>query len=99
MRARLLVAVLLFMAVLPVLSPSDIKNAVNPTGLTALAGHQLGGSYCEDGTPGCLPGDPPLTRSARQVAGMPVTAKPTSNSGSMARIIALNLLRWIVGTF
>ena len=99
MRARLLVGVLVFMAILPVLSPSDIKHAVNPTGLTALAGHQLGGGYCEDGTPGCLPGDPPLTRSAGPVAGAPVTAKSNPNSGSIARIIMVSLLRWIVGMF
>ncbi|HWX42496.1 MAG TPA: hypothetical protein VN345_15195 [Blastocatellia bacterium] len=99
MRARLLIAVLVFMTVLPVLSPSDIRNAANPTGLTTLAGHTLQGNYCDDGTPGCISGDAPLARSGRRIGGTPVSAKPTSNSGSMARIIVLDLLRWIVGTF
>jgi hypothetical protein len=99
MRARLLIAVLVFMTVLPVLSPSDIRNAANPTGLTTLAGHTVWGSYCEDGTLGCISGDAPLARSARRAGGTPVSAKPPSNSGSTAFVIALNLLRWIVGTF
>jgi hypothetical protein len=98
MRARLLVGVLVFMATLPVLSPSDIRNAGSATGLTALAGHVLGGGYCEDGTPGCIP-DQPLARSVRPVSATPVSAKPSSNSGSMVRIITLSLLRWIVATF
>jgi hypothetical protein len=99
MRARLLIAVLVFMTVLPVLSPSDVRNAANPTGLTALAGHTAWGSYCDDGTPGCISGPAPTARSSRPVDGTPVSAKPSSNSGSVARIIMLSLLRWIVGTF
>jgi hypothetical protein len=99
MRARLLIAVLVFMTVLPVLSPSDIRNAANPTSFTTLAGHTLQGAYCDDGTPGCISGDAPLARTARHIGGTPVSAKASSNSGSTALIIALNLLRWIVGTF
>ncbi|HWX39930.1 MAG TPA: hypothetical protein VN345_02165, partial [Blastocatellia bacterium] len=97
MRPRLLITVLVFMTVLPVLSRSDIRNATNPTGLTALAGHTTQGNYCEDGTPGCISDNSPLARSPRPVGGTPVSAKPSSNPGSTARIIALDLLRWILG--
>jgi hypothetical protein len=96
MRPRLLVLVLVVMTVLPVLSRSDIRNAANPTGVVALAGHTAQGNYCDDGTAGCISGD---LRSTRPVGGTPVSAKHSSNSGSTALIIALNLLRWIVGTF
>jgi hypothetical protein len=99
MRARLLIAVLVFMTVLPVLSPSDIRNAANPTGLTTLAGHTVWGGYCDDGTPGCISGPAPTAKSQRPVGGTSVSGMPSSNSRSIARIIALNLLRWIVGTF
>jgi hypothetical protein len=99
MRARLLIAVLVFMTILPVLSPSDIRNAANPTGLTTLAGHTTQGNYCDDGTPGCISGPAPLAKSSRPVSGTPVSAKHSTNSGWMARIIVLDLLRWIVGTF
>jgi hypothetical protein len=99
MRARLLIVVLVFMTVLPVLSPSDITNATNRNSFTALAGHTEMGGYCDDGTPGCISGPAPLARSARRVGGTPVSSQSSSNSGSTARIIVLDLLRWIVGTF
>jgi hypothetical protein len=99
MRARLLIVVLVFMTVLPVLSPRGAKNGTNPSTFTALAGHSELGGYCADGTPGCLPGDPGTLRTTRPVGATPVSAKHSPNSGSTALIIALSLLRWIVGTF
>jgi hypothetical protein len=99
MRARLLIFVLFFMTVLPVFSPSDYRNAANGTSLTAFAGHNAQGGYCDDGTPGCISGPAPLAKSSRPVGATPVSAKHSPNSGSMARIIVLDLLRWIVGTF
>jgi len=91
--------VLVFMTVLPVFSPSDIRNAANPNSLTTLAGHTGFGSYCDDGTPGCISGPAPTAKSQRLAGGTPVNAKHSPNSGSVARIIVLDLLRWIVGTF
>jgi hypothetical protein len=99
MRAKLLLVGLLFMTALPVFSPSDVRNTSNPTSLTVLAGHNLQGGYCDDGTPGCISGPAPPAKSNRPVSGTPVSAKHSPNSGSTALIIALNLLRWIVGTF
>ena len=97
MRARSLIVVALFMAVLPVLSTSNPRNA-NPINLSALAGHTGDGGFCEDGTLGCLPGNPPLVRSSRAVGGIPVKQSPStvSRSGSGVVPVMYVLLRWIV---
>ncbi|HWX42542.1 MAG TPA: hypothetical protein VN345_15435 [Blastocatellia bacterium] len=97
MRARSLVVVAAFMTVLPVLSPSDPRNP-SPTNVAALAGHTGIGGYCEDGTPGCLPGDPPLLRSSRPAGSAPAKQSPSTMfcSGSGVAALIFALLRWIV---
>jgi hypothetical protein len=99
MKPRLLVLVLAFMTILPVLPSRSARSAATGSNFTAMAGHSVIGGYCEDGTPGCLPGDPGTMRAAPPNRGTPVSAKPSPNSGSTAKIIAFELLRWIVGTF
>lgn len=97
MRARSLIVVALLMTVFPVLSSSNPRNA-SPTNFSVLAGHTGMGTYCQDGTPGCLPDDAPLVRIAPQVGSVPVKESPStvSRSGSGVAPVMYLLLRWIV---
>jgi hypothetical protein len=97
MRARSLIVVALFMTVLPVLSPSNPRNA-SPTNFSVLAGHTGMGTYCEDGTPGCLPGDLPSVRISRPVGSAPGKESPSTVSRFGLGVVPVMfvLLRWIV---
>ena len=72
----------------------------HPFATIAFAGHTVGNGYCEDGTPGCLSGDPgtlPATVKMRH-GHEPVAAGKESSNGSAsasgASVLALALLIW-----
>ena len=105
MRTRLLVAVVCIFA-LPMwfsLSTGDKVTNSTPFATVALAGHNLGGNWCECGTPGCTCDAGELGGSARPISNAsPVQnsgkAKPSRGSdvdyGPGALLIGLALLVW-----
>jgi hypothetical protein len=98
LKKSLLVAALLFIACFPSLSPSKRGTVPPPYPIIAVAGHTSQGSYCEDGTPGCISGDLRSANPARKNA-----ASPSQSSGkglsAVAILVAFELLRWIVLRF
>ena len=64
----------------------DRRTHSTPFPVVAFAGHTVGSSYCEDGTPGCLPGDPGT--SARPIRNGAL-GKPAPASSEKSRYFAL----------
>jgi len=100
LKKSLLVVALLLIACFPALSPSK-RGTVLPYPTLALAGHTSQGSYCDDGTPGCLPGDPGLLRSANPARKTAASRSRSSGKGlsAVAMLVTFELLRWIVSRF
>jgi hypothetical protein len=96
----------LFLMVLPPLfnfAGSTSRNGPTPFTSVALAGHILGGGWCECGSPGCIcdPGEIHGLRTATPTTTQPVDENPvdrTSSSsadlGSGMLAFALALLLW-----
>jgi len=101
LKKSLLVVALLLIACFPALSPSKRGTVWSPYPILAVAGHTTQGDYCEDGTPGCLPGDPGLLRSANPARKTAASHSQSSGKGlsAVAMLVAFELLRWIVSRF
>jgi len=98
LKKSLLLAALLVIACFPSLAPLKRGTVPLPCPVIAVAGHTSQGTFCDDGTPGCLPGDPGLLKSARKTA-----ASHSQSSGkglsAVATLVTFELLRWIVSRF
>ena len=109
MRRRLLLAAVCIFSLPIVFSLTSGDNLTNsvPFATVALAGHTLGGEFCQCGTPGCIcdPGEVGLsnrpvsdqTEKASNQGASPIRTHSRSgfDFGTGALMLALALLVWV----